>query len=111
MPLIHKHILPFNGDAFRVFEVFKDQPQVFFLDSSLRRSRDQFSYIGFAPFKTVSGVDLSCFMKVFDNFRLSHQGLSLPAGAVGYFGYDGSLFFGFYDTILAVDHQKRRLII
>jgi para-aminobenzoate synthetase component I len=26
-------------------------------------------------------------------------------------GYDGSLFFGFYDTILAVDHQKHRLII
>jgi para-aminobenzoate synthetase component 1 len=26
-------------------------------------------------------------------------------------GYDGSIFFGFYDTILAVDHRRRQLII
>ncbi len=111
MPSVHQHTLPFNGDAFNIFTIFKDQPQVFFLDSSLRRSRAPFSYIGFAPFTTVRGGDLSGLKRAFDKYRLGPQALSFPAGAVGYLGYDGSLFFGFYDTIMGVDHQHRRLII
>ena len=106
MPSVHQHTLPFDGDAFNVFYIFKDQPQAFFLDSSLHAPQAQFSYIGFAPFTTVKGRDLSGLKKVFDKYRLAAQNLSFPAGAVGYLGYDGSLFFGFYDTILAVDHQK-----
>lgn len=111
MPPVYQHTLPFDGDAFRIFYIFKDQPQAFFLDSSLLRSPSQFSYIGFAPFKTVRARDLSVLKKEFDRYRVSSKGLSFPAGAVGYLGYDGSLFFGLYDTILAVDHQKHQLII
>jgi len=109
--MLYQHTLPFNGDAFRIFCIFKDQPHAFFLDSSLHRAQAQFSYIGFAPFTTVRGGDLFGLRKVFDKYRLAAQGLSFPAGAVGYLGYDGSLFFGFYDTVLAVDHQNHRLII
>jgi len=111
VPRIHRYSLPLEGDAFSIFCIFKDQPQVFFLDSSLQASSSQFSYIGFAPFTTVKGGDLRGLKKVFDKYRLGAQDLSFPAGAVGYLGYDGSLFFGLYDTILAVDHQKHRLII
>lgn len=111
MPSVHQHTLAFHGDAFDIFCLFKDRPQVFFLDSSLHRSRDQFSYIGFSPFTTVSNGDLAGLKRIFDKYRLAAKGLSFPAGAVGYLGYDGSLFFGFYDTILAVDHQRKQLII
>jgi para-aminobenzoate synthetase component 1 len=111
MPSVYQHALPFDGDAFSIFCIFKDQPHAFFLDSSLHRSRDQFSYIGFSPFTTVKNGDLPGLKKAFDKYRLKAQGLSFPAGAVGYLGYDGSLFFGFYDTIMAVDHQRRKLII
>jgi len=111
MPSIHQHSSSFDGDAFRIFCIFKDQPHAFFLDSSLHRSKGQFSYIGFAPFTTVKEGDLSGLKKAFDKYRLAAQSLSFPAGAVGYLGYDGSLFFGFYDTILGLDHQNKKLII
>jgi len=111
MPSVHQHTRSFEGDAFKIFSIFKDQPQVFFLDSSLQRAQSRFSYIGFSPFATVSGRDLSGLKREFDKYRLPRQALSFPAGAVGYMGYDGSLFFGFYDTILAIDHQKKRIII
>jgi para-aminobenzoate synthetase component 1 len=111
MPPVHQQTLSFDGDAFKIFHTFKDQPQVFFLDSSLHRAQARFSYIGFAPFTTVRGRDLFELKKVFDKYRLPRQNLSFPAGAVGYLGYDGSLFFGFYDTIIALDHKAKRLII
>jgi len=111
MPSVHQYTVSFNGDAFSIFCIFKNQPQAFFLDSSLHRSQARFSYIGFAPFTTVRNGKLSGLKRLFDKYRLVAQRLSFPAGAVGYLGYDGSLFFGFYDTILAVDHQKQQLII
>jgi len=111
MHVIHQHIIPFDDDAFDIFCILKDQPHAFFLDSSLHRSKAQFSYIGFSPFATVKDGDLAGLKRVFDKYRVKPQGLAFPAGAVGYLGYDGSLFFGFYDTILAVDHRKHQLII
>jgi len=111
MPSVNQTTLSFTGDAFKLFHTFKDQPHVFFLDSSLHRSPKQFSYIGFDPITTIKGGDLDGFKKVFEKYRLRKQKLSFPAGAVGYLGYDGSLFFGLYDTILAIDHQKNQLII
>ena len=112
MPSVYQHTLPFDGDAFSIFTIFKDQPHAFFLDSSLHRSQAQFSYIGFDPFTTVRGRDWVGFKRVFDKYRLgTTQRLPFPAGAVGYLGYDGSLFFGFYDTIVSVDHQKHCLVI
>jgi para-aminobenzoate synthetase component 1 len=111
MPSVHQHTLSFAGDAFKIFYNLKDQPQAFFLDSSLHRAQARFSYMGCAPFTTVRDTDLFGLKKVFDKYRVRPQGLSFPAGAVGYLGYDGSLCFGFYDTIVSVDHQKHRLII
>ena len=111
MPSVYRHTISFDGDAFSVFCVFKNQPQVFFLDSSSHAPQSQFSYIGFAPFTTVKNGDLLGLRKVFDKYRLVDKGLPFPAGAVGYLGYDGSLFFGFYDTILAIDHREDKLII
>jgi len=110
MPRVYQHTLPFSGDAFEVFCLFKNEPHVFFLDSSLHHTSKSVSYIGFAPFKTFKG-ELSDFKKAFNQHRLPRQKISFPAGAVGYFGYDGSLFFGFYDTVLAIDHQQKKLII
>ena len=111
MPSIYKHILSFDGDAFRIFLNFKDQPHAFFLDSSLIVSSEQFSYIGFDPLETFSSGGLVGLKKNFDKYRLKSKSLLFPAGAVGYLGYDGSIFFGFYDTILAVDHHHKKLII
>jgi len=111
MPSVHQYTLAFGGDAFQVFHAFKDQPQAFFLDSSLHNSRSRFSYLGFAPFATVRNGGLSGFKKTFDKYRLRPQSLTFPAGAVGYLGYDGSIYFGLYDTILAIDHQKNKLIV
>ena len=108
---VYQHTLPFNGSAFKIFNHFRNQPHVFFLDSSLRRGKYQFSYIGFAPFGILRGQTFSGLRKAFHKYRIPHQRLSFPAGAVGYLGYDGSMFWGFYDTILAVDHQHRQLII
>jgi para-aminobenzoate synthetase component 1 len=111
MPSVYQQSMPFTGDAFRIFSIFKDQPQAFFLDSSLRRAASGFSYIGFAPFTTVRTRDLSVLKKAFAKYRMPRQKLLFPAGAVGYLGYDGSICFGLYDTILAVDHQNHRLNI
>jgi para-aminobenzoate synthetase component 1 len=108
---LYQHIFSFSGDAFKIFYAFKDQSHAFFLDSSLRRSKNSFSYIGFAPFTTIKGGDLSGLKRIFDKYRLVKKDISFPAGAVGYLAYDGSQFFGFYDTILGVDHQKKKLII
>jgi len=111
MSALQRHSLSFGRDAFQIFNAFKDQPHVFFLDSSLRKGNGAFSYIGFDPFLTVSGGDLPGLRKAFDKYRSAPKGLSFPAGAVGYLGYDGALFFGFYDAVLAVDHRNKRLII
>ncbi len=110
MPSVHQHSFSFDGDAFRLFSIFKDQPQAFFLDSSLRNPAARFSYMGFVPFKTVKG-GLADLKREFNKHCIRRHDLTFPAGAVGYLGYDGSVYFGFYDTILCVDHQQRRLII
>ena len=111
MSSLHQHTIPFGGDAFSIFEAFKGREHAFFLDSSLKGSQGQFSYIGFAPFKIVNQGDLSGLKIIFEKYRLKTPVHGFPAGLVGYLGYDRSLFFGFYDTILTVDHLKKKLII
>jgi para-aminobenzoate synthetase component 1 len=111
MSAVFQHSLPFHGDAFDIFCIFRNHPHAFFLDSSLHRSQSQASYIGFSPFAIVNSGGLPGLKKMFEKHQLKAQGVAFPAGAVGYLGYDGSLFFGFYDTIISVDHQKQQLII
>lgn len=109
MPQVYQHRVPFKGDAFDIFHLFKDRPRVFFLDSGLHHKEGRFSYIGFEPYKTVR--DLPALKKELDKCRLKRQRLPFPAGAVGYLGYDGSVFFGIYDTVIAIDHQCKQLIV
>jgi len=98
----------YQGDAFRLFSFFRDRPHAFFLDSSLHRRNSQFSYIGFSPIDVVD--NLTDLKRIFKKHQLTSK-LNFPAGAVGYLGYDGPVHFGIYDTIMAVDHRQKRLII
>ena len=111
MPSYCEHSLPFFGDAFSVFQIFKDEPNVFFLDSSLSGPQARFSYIGFSPAAMVKGKDLAKLKRAFDKYRCPKGKLNFPAGAVGYLGYDGALCFGLYDNLLTIDHEARRLIV
>lgn len=107
MPL-HQVVQSFKGDAFGLFSHLKDQPQPFFLDSSLQRASTSFSYMGFAPVDVVD--NLGSLKKIFYKHRLKSK-FAFPCGAVGYLGYDGSVHFGIYDTVIAVDHRRKSLII
>jgi para-aminobenzoate synthetase component 1 len=126
----------FSNDVFDLFALFKDEPHLFFLDSSLTASTNgRYSFIGFDPFEIVEGYDLESYQR-FKNRFLHLQQLdgrsSLPfhAGAVGYLSYDlGMLFqgvgssndrrenglplfhFGLYDVVLTVDHLDQKLHI
>jgi len=107
MPL-HQVVQSFKGDAFGLFSHLKDQPQSFFLDSSLQRASSSFSYMGFTPVDVVD--NLESLKKIFYKHQLKSK-LAFPCGAVGYLGYDGSVHFGIYDTVIAVDHRQKKLIV
>jgi len=126
---------PFHGDGAEIFELFKHEPQVFFLDSSLSRPAGRrYSFIGFSPFTTFSGEDSEALASLQKEYRrYSHPGPRgrsvLGAGLVGYLGYDLGLsleniaitpkeglpipgfWFGFYDTVITLDHFSRKLYV
>jgi para-aminobenzoate synthetase component 1 len=123
----------FTNDVFDLFLLFKEEPHVFFLDSSLTASANgRYSMIGFDPFEVAQGNTLKeyqSFKERFSSFSEKHKGAKLPFenGAVGYLSYDlGMLFqglpktkvgdpaiplfhFGLYDVILTVDHLEQKL--
>mgnify|MGYP001563350190 CR=1 FL=1 len=123
----------FPGDSLAVFELFKNDPHVFFLDSSLRHPHlGRYSFIGFAPFLVITGhgpQDLPALKKQFYRYRdnISCAYSPLPAGLVGYWGYDLGMgleniprrnkpgislpdfVFGFYDTVITIDHLNAKL--
>lgn len=103
-PLIYT--ISFTENSFCLLEIFKDEPQVFFLDSSLSQTADgRFSYFGFTPFKTVRA-------KSFDQLRKALKPhLLAGAKAVGYIGYEGNCWFGLYDGVLCLDHHRQILTI
>lgn len=112
MGFLLEHSIPFTGQAWEVFRLFAGQKNAFFLDSSLDGSpQGNFSYVGFNPFKIVEGRDLKALKAEFQKYRIKKHRLAFPAGAVGYLGYDGRIFFGFYDGIIAFDHARSKLII
>lgn len=121
-----------------VLSIFKDEPYVFLLESSMHdRSMGRFSFIGFDPFDTVvlqKGVRdtaIEALRKKFNIFRGKNTfSLSpFPAGIMGYLSYDFGLplenidsqrrrelslpdyFFGFYDAMITIDHLTKKLII
>ena len=103
--------IAFHGDPFAVFKKFTSKPGLFFLDSSQPGADAQFSYLGFSPFKIVSGRDLRALKKELQKYRGAHSGTVFTGGAVGYLGYDGGFYFGLYDQVLAFDHRRRTLAI
>lgn len=126
----------FNGAVSGLLKLFKNEPYVFLLESSLRDSpRGRFSFIGFDPFevfKSRSGDRL----KELSN-RFSHYGAvkptkttPFPCGIFGFLSYDFGLhfenierlpknvksgipecIFGFYDCVITIDHLTRQLHI
>ena len=123
----------FLGDAFDIVQIFKDEPHLFFLDSHQYDSdRSRYSFIGFDPFTVVqhNGKNsLATLKKEFLHFSNSkNQGIvPFPSGIVGYLAYDYGLyqenisllpkgrsglpdcFFGFYDSVIVVDHYAQQL--
>lgn len=121
----------------RLIEDLKNEPHLFFLDSSMHDpGRGRYSFIGFDPFKVVesNGKDavdeLAKEFKAFEDARTQLNGITpLSCGAVGFVSYDYGLyqeniklllgpqdlvpdcFFCFYDSMITVDHFTRKLHI
>ncbi|OGX24320.1 MAG: aminodeoxychorismate synthase, component I [Omnitrophica WOR_2 bacterium RIFCSPHIGHO2_01_FULL_48_9] len=123
----------FKGDSLGVFELFKNEPHAFFLDSSLHHPQlGRYSFIGFDPFLVMPGHgphDLTALRKQFYRYREKERSpySPFPGGLVGYWSYDLGLalekiqrqakadvvlpdfVFGFYDTVITIDHLKNKL--
>src|SRR3989338_8382964 len=134
MPYLTWKSFDWKQDAWVIFEAIKDKPNVFFLDSSLRRpALCRYSFLGFDPFyifKAKGQKDsLNQLRQLLKRYKLVNQKFPFLGGAVGYLAYDFGLglenikervkddlsvpdvFFGFYDTIIALDHWQRKLTI
>lgn len=95
--------------ACQIFEIFKDYPYSFFLDSSANTANlGQYSVIGFSPFirlctqgkttelitdnckKTVLGNPFLLIKQILNEYPITFNSTNMifPCGAVGYFGYD-----------------------
>ena len=117
-----------------IFEAIKDKENAFFLDSSLHRGPlGRYSFLGFEPFyifKAKGQKDsLNQLRKLLKRYQLVNTKFPFLGGAVGYLAYDFGLslenikekakddlalpdvFWGFYDTVIAVDHWKKKLTI
>lgn len=102
---------PFSGDPFAVVKKCHGRKGLFFLDSSRTGDEGRYSYIGFAPFKTVAGRDLNVLRKSWASCRRSAAQEYFTGGAVGYIGYDGNFYFGFYDRVFVFDHARQKVIL
>lgn len=111
MPTVHTRRLKCKGDAFGIFERIKQKPHAFFLDSSFNAPQARFSYLGFDPFKIIEGRDIAALKKAWEPHRLPKGAGHFPAGAVGYLGYDGQLWFGLYDGVIAIDHYANTVVL
>ena len=125
----------FDGDAYALFRLFRDQDHVFFLDSSHDdKDKGRFSFIGFSPFKIYSARgarSLANLKRDFHPFecQCSATVSPFPAGIVGFFGYDYGVskesiprlsyddiqipdcYFGFYDAVITVDRLKQQCYV
>ena len=106
-PLIEKILTPLTAQDF--FELIKDNPYSFFLDSGMDPQRlGRYSFLGSNPFLVMSsrGTEISLVRgdehevqtgnpfdvlgRLLEQYKLDHCPLPVPflGGAVGYFGYD-----------------------
>jgi para-aminobenzoate synthetase component 1 len=123
-------------DPFAVFEALSREKNSFFLDSSLRtQALGRFSFLGISPFfilKSVKREPFSRLRELLNEYRIPspHPEFPLLGAAVGYLAYDlgvileqkvrarskpdpgiADCYFGFYNSIVGIDHLKRRLYI
>lgn len=127
--------IPFQEDVFDLFMLFKEEPHLFFLDSSLTASPNgRYSFIGFDPFEISQGRNLDDYQRFKERFKFfqnrnDNAAVPLNGGVVGYLSYDLGLLlqgihpkaeshddlplfhFGFYDVILTIDHLQQRICI
>ncbi len=89
----------------RIFELYKDQSNAVFLNSSLHNSLGRYSIIGIHPYLTLvkgerftlNGEIMDCnfedFLKDYlaENFEENKTQLPIVSGAIGYFSYDYGL--------------------
>ncbi len=123
------------GDGIAVFNAVKHREGSFFLDSSMDvYGLGRFSFIGFDPFLILKKKDKKPFQDLrnaLNKFKVNgfDQVSPLPAGAVGFFGYDLGLLMekvplkatddlllpdsliGFYDVVITIDHWQKKLHI
>lgn len=136
MPYLTWKSIDWKHDCLPVFSCLKDKRNVFFLDSSLHRGNlGRYSFLGFEPFyilKTKGNKNsFGRIRELLKRYSLDKQKYPFPflCGAAGYFAYDlglylekispiarddlglPDLFLGFYDTIVALDHLKKKLFI
>jgi para-aminobenzoate synthetase component 1 len=125
-----------KNDPWEIFCALGGEKNLFFLDSSLSNTKlGRFSFLGFAPFRVLAIRDELPFAKlreVLRQYQLKGLKTDIPflGGAVGYLAYDlGFLlekkvvprpkspvalpqaFFGFYNSVIVLDRQKRLLHI
>lgn len=123
-------------DALKIFEVLRKEKNCFFLDSSLNSGcLGRYSFFGANPFRILrsSGRDpFKAIREELSRYRLPSPGSGIPflGGAVGYLSYDLGLvlekkvkskfkpglgipdaFFGFYNTVIIIDHHRSSLYI
>ncbi len=131
-PLIKSFDFPY--EPVRLLDLFKNEPCVFFLESSLvDPNRGRYSFLGFDPFRTIQQKGQNPFPALRRAFAHYHEqrpaALPLTSGMVGFLSYDAGFylekipsrscddlnlpdcFFGFYDTVFVIDHLRRRLFI
>lgn len=122
--------------AFQAFEALSRQKNCFFLDSSLSLGpQGRYSFLGVNPFYILETKNQDPFPKLREisgRYKIAVPKSNLPflGGAMGYFTYDlgfslekklkiksnpalriPDCFFGFYNTVIAIDHSKRLLYI
>ncbi len=119
-----------------IFEALGRQKNCFFLDSSLKApTLGRYSFLGINPFfilKTSKTEPFSKLREMLSEYRISpsQSGFPFLGAAVGYIAYDlgfalehkiqtrnkpdpgvADCYFGFYNTVLGIDHLKHRLHI
>jgi len=126
---------PYFGEGEELLKLFKDEPYLFFLDSSLKQADyGRYSYIGFDPFEIIASCApdaLSLLKDACKRYRIEEDGprWHFKAGAVGFISYDcglwqenirrtnkkdlpgEELFFGLYDRVICIDHLTKTLSV
>jgi len=123
-------------DPLHIFAILKNAKNCFFLDSSLNANPlGRYSFLGIEPFYILEMKNQDPFLRLrelLDRYKisLSPNDFPFPAGAVGYLAYDlgfslekklknkpkisagiPDCAFGFYNTVIIIDHLKGLLYI